>query len=111
MRLHGQHATTLRLETAEAEEILRRFTRGGPNARCVSGFGRTGSRGQTIFLSDYLVVEALRREIHEDCSSRELELRRRLLLLRQTRRTLTGDDREHQEISMSALHLLQSCAA
>jgi TnpA family transposase len=60
-----KYATALRLGTAEAEAILRRFTRSElqhPTYRALIELGRAV---KTTFLCSYLHEEALRREINE----------------------------------------------
>ena len=60
-----KYATALRLGTAEAEAILRRFTRANLQHPTYQALGELGKAIKTIFLCRYLQSEALRREIHE----------------------------------------------
>jgi TnpA family transposase len=59
-----KYATALRLGTAEAEAILRRFTRAGPRHPTYQALAELGKAVKTVFLCRYLHSEALRREIH-----------------------------------------------
>jgi hypothetical protein len=60
-----KYATALRLGTADAESILRRFNRDAPQHPTYQALGELGKAVKTIFLCRYLHLEALRREIHD----------------------------------------------
>jgi TnpA family transposase len=60
-----KYAAALRLGTADAESILRRFTRDAPQHPTYQALAELGKAVKTIFLCSYLHLEALRREIHE----------------------------------------------
>lgn len=58
-------ATALRLGTADAESILRRFTRAAPQHPTYQALAELGKAIKTIFLCEFLHSEDLRREINE----------------------------------------------
>ena len=60
-----KYATALRLGTAEADVILRRFTRGNLQQPTYQALAELGKVLKTIFLCRYIDSEELRREIHE----------------------------------------------
>jgi TnpA family transposase len=60
-----KYATALRLGTADAESILRRFTFDAPQHPTYQALAELGKAVRTIFLCRYLHFEALCREIHD----------------------------------------------
>src|SRR5690606_34998199 len=60
-----KYATALRLETAQTEAILQRFTRNNHQHPTYNAFSELGRVIKTIFLCNYLMNEDIRIEIHE----------------------------------------------
>lgn len=103
-----KYATALRLGTADAEAILRRFTRPGPQHPTYAALVELGRAVKTIFLADYLASPSLRREVHEGLQVVEHWNSGNDYVFYGKDSELTGADRDSQQVSMLALHLLQA---
>jgi TnpA family transposase len=101
-------ATALKLRTAESEQILRRFTRPGPQHPTYAALVELGRAVKSVFVARYLRSEALRREINDGLQVVENWNSANGALFYGKDRELTGADRDSQEVSVLALHLLQS---
>jgi TnpA family transposase len=100
-------ATALRLGTADAESILRRFTKGGlqhPTYQALSEYGKVC---KTIFLCQYLAFETLRREIDEGLNVIENWNSANVFIFYGKTAEISSNKRDDQEVSILALHLLQ----
>ena len=100
-------ATALRLGTADAEAILRRFTRDNASHPTYQALKELGRAVKTIFLCDYVRLESLRREIHEGLNVVENWNSANDFILYGKGGEFASNKREDQEVAMLTLHLLQ----
>jgi len=100
-------ATALRLGTADAEAILRRFTRSNVQHPTYKALCELGKALKTIFLCDFLRLESLRREIHEGLQVIETWNSANDFILYGKGGEFASNKVEDHELLMLSLHLLQ----
>ncbi len=104
-----KYATALRLGTAEAEAILRRFTRENTQHPTYKALSELGKAVKTASLARYLANQALRREINDGLNVVEQWNSANDFIFFARRGEVSSNRREDQELSMLSLHLLQNC--
>ena len=104
-----KYATALRLGTAEAEAILRRFTRENAQHPTYKALLELGKAVKTVFLARYLHDRALRVEINDGLNVVEQWNSANDFIFFARRGEVSSNRREDQGLSMLSLHLLQSC--
>jgi TnpA family transposase len=104
-----KYATALRLNTAETESILRRFTKKNAQHPTYKGLAELGKAVKTIFLCRYLHSEELRREIHEGLNVVEQWNGATDFVFFARKGEMVSNSHEDHEISMLSLHLIQNC--
>jgi TnpA family transposase len=104
-----KYATALRLGTADAESILRRFTRNNVQHPTYQALAELGKAVKTIFLCEYLQSEELRREIHEGLNVVENWNSANGFIFYGKGGEIATNRLDEQEIAILSLHLLQIC--
>jgi len=104
-----KYATALRLGTAEAEVILRRFTRENVQHPTYKALLELGKAIKTCFLCPYLSDEAVRREINDGLNVVEHWNSANDFVFFARRGEMSSNRREDHELIMLSLHLLQNC--
>ena len=104
-----RYATALLERTADPEAILRRFTRANVQHPTYRALAELGKVVKTIFLCRYLGSEALRQEIHEGLNVVENWNSANSFIFFGKGGEVATNRLEDQEVSVLALHLLQSC--
>jgi TnpA family transposase len=104
-----KYATALRLGTADAESILRRFTRNNIQHPTYRALAELGKAMKTIFLCEYLQSEDLRREIHEGLNVVENWNSANSFIFYGKSGEIATNRLDDQEVAVLSLHLLQIC--
>jgi len=104
-----KYTAALKHGNAEPEAILRRFTRNNVQHPTYKALSELGKAIKTIFLCRYLQSEALRHEIHEGLNVVENWNSANAFIFYGKSGEIATNATKDQEISILALHLLQSC--
>ena len=104
-----KYAAALRHRTAEPEVILRRFARATVQHPTYKALAELGKAVKTVFLCRYLGSEAFRREIHDGLNVVENWNSANGFIFFGKGGEVATNRLEDQEVSVLALHLLQSC--
>lgn len=102
-------ATALRLGTADAETILRRFTRDNLRHPTYQALLELGRAVRTLFLCRYLRSVELRQEIQRGLNIVEAWNSVNSFIFYGRAEKIGSNNRQDQEVSMLCLHLLQNC--
>ena len=103
-----KYATALRLGTADSDAILKRFNRNNYQHPTYKALSELGRAIKTIFLCSYLTDPAIRREIHEGLNVIESWHSANEFIFYGKQGEFSSNDIVAQEVSLLALHLLQS---
>lgn len=106
-----KYATALRLGMADADTILRRFTRNNVQHPTYKALTELGRALKTLFLCRYLRSEALRREVQEGLNVIENWNSANSFILYGKGGEFASNSRQEQETMMLCLHLLQNSLA
>lgn len=104
-----RYTTAMAERTADPETILRRFTRANVQHPTYKGLAELGKALKTIFLCRYLGDAALRQEIHEGLNVVETWNSANGFIFFGKGGEVASNRLDDQEVSVHALHLLQSC--
>jgi TnpA family transposase len=104
-----RYTTAMAERTADPEAILRRFTRSNVQHPTYKALAELGKAAKTLFLCRYLHSKALRREIHEGLNVVETWNSANGFIFFGKGGEVASNRLDDQEVSVHALHLLQSC--
>lgn len=103
-----KHAAALKLGMADAESLLRRFSRNNIQHPAYKALAELGKAIKTIFLCRYLDSEELRREIHEGLNVVESWNSTNGFIYYGKQGEIATNRRDGQEMGLLCLHLLQA---
>lgn len=104
-----KYSTALRLGTADAEAILRRFTRSSLQHPTYRAMAELGKVRKTIFLCHYLHDEAVQREVQAGMNVIENWNSANGFVYYGKGGEIATNNQEEQETAILSLHLLQIC--
>jgi len=104
-----KYVTALKQGSADAESILKRFTRNNGTHPTYKAFSELGKAIKTIFLCNYLNDESMRIEVNEGLNVVENWNSANSFIFFAKSGEIASNDIEQQEISILCLHLLQNC--
>jgi len=104
-----KYATALRLGTADADTILKRFTRDNLQHPTYQALVELGKAMKTSFLCHYLHAEALRREVNEGLNVVENWNSANDFIFYGKSGEIATNRLDDQEIAVLSLHLVQAC--
>lgn len=102
-----KYTTALRLGIADAESILRRFTRSNLQHPTYRALAELGKALKTIFLCEYLQSEALRQEIHQGLNVIENWNSANSFIFYGRNGEIATNRLDAQELAVLSLHLAQ----
>jgi len=103
-----KHAVALKLGMADAESLLRRFSRNNNQHPAYKALSELGKAIKTIFLCQYLDSEELRREINEGLNVVESWNSTNGFIFYGKRGEISTNLKDNQEMALLCLHLLQA---
>lgn len=104
-----KYTTALKLGTAKAEAIMKRFTRNNLQHPTYKALQELGKVIKTLFLCEYLTSRPLRIEIHEGLNVVENWNSANSFIFYGKSGEISTNNLEDQELSVLCLHLLQNC--
>jgi hypothetical protein len=104
-----KYATALRLGTADAESILKKFTKNNLQHPTYQALSELGRAIKTIFICRYIMSEEMRIEINQGLNVIENWNSANNFIFCARGREFSTNNIEDQEVSALALHLIQNC--